>query len=173
MTQILKSSMVVAIVIALIAFFAANVREAGGTVAAQTDEVSGKTKSSVDMSDEEQIIAASEQLAAAIGRRDVKAIGELLAPGFVHRSHGGEAVTRDAFLAGVKHIPGEVVFVKLELIRVDMTGSGALVTGIQHAQLRIDGKPIDDRRRFVDWYVKLAGEWRLQAAVDVPNQEPA
>jgi hypothetical protein len=42
------------------------------------------------------------------------------------------------------------------------------VTGIQHAQVRIDGKVIDDRRPFVDWFVFNHGSWKIQVAVDVP-----
>lgn len=124
------------------------------------------------MDEQSKIIVASERLAAAIGRRDVDAIRGLLAPGFVHRSHGGEAVSLEAFLGAIEQIPGEITFVKLEHLQVDLTASGALVTGIQHAQLRVDGQAIDDRRRFVDWFINVAGEWRVQAAVDLPEQEP-
>jgi len=124
------------------------------------------------MDERTRIVAASEQLAAAIGRRDTGTLRTLLAPGFVHRTHGGDAVSHEAFLAGVEAIPGEIIFVRLEHLHVDITDNGALVTGIQHAQLRLDGQTINDRRRFVDWFVALAGEWRIQAAVDLPHQEP-
>ena len=46
--------------------------------------------------------------------------------------------------------------------------AGVLVTGFQHAQLTIDGETIDDRRGFVDWFVDVNGEWKVQAAVDLP-----
>jgi hypothetical protein len=32
----------------------------------------------------------------------------------------------------------------------------------------IDEQVVDDRRGFVDWFVKVDGEWRIQAAVDLP-----
>ena len=119
------------------------------------------------MTDEEQVRAISGQLADAIGRRDSHAIRAMLAPGFVHRSHGGASVTADAFVAAINAIPGEIVSLSLEELHTDRTPTGILVTGIQHAEVRIEGELITDRRRFIDWFVAVAGEWRIQAAVDV------
>jgi hypothetical protein len=120
------------------------------------------------MSEREQVAEASEKIAAAIARRDVTAIRELLAPGFVHRTLGGEGVDAEAFLRAVEGIPGEITFVRLEQIDIDMAATGALVTGVQHAQVVLDGQVVDDRRGFVDWFVQQAGAWRIQAAVDLP-----
>jgi hypothetical protein len=49
-----------------------------------------------------------------------------------------------------------------------MSEESALVTGIQNAQVRIAGKDVDDRRAFVDWFVKTSGAWRIRAAVEPP-----
>lgn len=114
-----------------------------------------------------RIAAAAEAVAAAIGARDVNALRGLLAPGFVHRTHGGEVAGLEQFLAGIAGIPGDINFVKLEDLRLDVTPAGVLATGVQHAQLRIDGQTIDDRRGFIDWFVDVNGEWKIQAAVDV------
>ena len=121
------------------------------------------------MSDRDEIVDASQQLAAAIGRRDLSALAQCLASGFVHRTHGGTVVDADAFLRGIEQIPGDILSVSLERLDIDLLPSGALVTGVQHAQVRIDGQVVDDRRRFVDWFVKQAGAWRIQAAVDLPE----
>jgi hypothetical protein len=118
------------------------------------------------MGDRKQLIELSERLAAAIGRRDVAAVGGLLATGFVQRHAGGESVDADAFLAGIANLPGEILSVKVEQLTVDLAGDGAILTGMQQAQLRIEGELVDDRRAFVDWFVREAGEWRLRAAVD-------
>jgi hypothetical protein len=112
------------------------------------------------------LIGISERIASAIGRRDVETLRNFLAPGFVHRSHGGAAVDTEAFLQGILDIPGQIRFVRLENVQVDHCPAGAMVTGIQHAQVLVDGKIIDDRRGFVDWFVRHDGEWRIQAAVD-------
>jgi ketosteroid isomerase-like protein len=120
------------------------------------------------MDDRDQIIEASEHMATAIARRDVSAIRALLAPSFIHRTIGGPTTDLDAFIRGIEQIPGDIVFVRLEQLEVDVAGSGALVTGVQHAQVRIDGKLVDDRRSFVDWFVKDSGYWRIRVAVDLP-----
>ena len=117
---------------------------------------------------EQQIIAVAERIARAIGARDLASLRPLLAPGFTHRTHGGDATTVEQFLAGVQAIPGEIVFVRLLDVHVDLTPKGALVTGIQHAQLQLDGQAIDDRRGFIDWFVEIDGDWKIQAAVDLP-----
>jgi Domain of unknown function (DUF4440) len=97
----------------------------------------------------------------------------LLAPGFVHRTHGGPVVGVEAFLQNIEQIPGEILVVRLDRIEVDVTPAGALVTGVQHARVRVEGQVIEDRRGFVDWFVKQNGEWRIQAAVDLPAPDAA
>ena len=114
---------------------------------------------------------AARRLAAAIARRDVDAIRKRLAPGFVHRTHGGAGAQAEAFLQAIEQIPGEILVVSLERVEVDISPLGALVTGVQHAQVRVDGQIIEDRRGFVDWFVKHGGEWRIQAAVDLPGAD--
>jgi hypothetical protein len=120
------------------------------------------------MSDRDEIVSASRQLAGAIARRDLSAIAEHLAIGFVHRTHGGTVVDAEGFIRGIEQIPGEILSVTLERLDIDLLPSGALVTGVQHAQVRVDGQVVDDRRGFVDWFVKEGGAWRIQAAVDLP-----
>ena len=118
------------------------------------------------------ITEAAQKMAAAIARRDLATIEAMLAPGFVHRTHGGPRVDADAFLAAIAAIPGEILLVRLEQLHVDLCASGALVTGIQYAQVLVDGQVVEDRRGFVDWFVKKAGGWRIQAAVDLPEPSP-
>jgi ketosteroid isomerase-like protein len=120
------------------------------------------------MDDRKQVIEVSEHIATAIARRDVRAIRALLAPDFVHRAIGGAATGVDAFLQAIEQIPGEIVFVKLDGLQIDVSGSAALVTGVQHAQVRMDGQLVDERRPFVDWFVKQAGGWRIRVAIDLP-----
>ena len=52
----------------------------------------------------EELVRASEAIAAAIARRDVDVLRSWLAPGFTHRSHGGDAVGAEGFLAAVAGI---------------------------------------------------------------------
>ena len=116
----------------------------------------------------DRITEASWNMANGIARRDLASIRNLLAEDFVHRTPGGAGVEAEAFLRAIEQIPGEIVFVKLEQLEIDLSDRGALVTGIQHAQVRVDGELVDDRRAFVDWFVKESGRWRFRAAVDLP-----
>ena len=121
------------------------------------------------MGDRELLIEVSEQLARLIARRDTTALRGLLAADFVQRPAGGDAVGADAFLDGVAKIPGDILFVKVDQLTTDISGDHAIVTGVQQAQLKIDGALILDRRAFVDWFVRERGAWRLRLAVDLPG----
>ncbi len=116
----------------------------------------------------ERVAEVANAIGAAIARRDVTALRRLLAPGFIQRTHGGAASDAETFLRAIEQIPGEIRLVRLEQLEVDMCPAGALVTGIQYAQVVVDGRLIEDRRGFIDWFVEDAGLWRIQAAVDLP-----
>ena len=110
----------------------------------------------------------ARRIAAAIGARDTAMLATLLDEQFVHRAPGGAATDLTAFLEAIAAIPGEIVSVALEELAIDVAGDAALATGIQHAQVRMDGELIHDRRGFVDWFVKTGDTWRIRVAVDLP-----
>src|SRR5215471_2166130 len=85
------------------------------------------------------------------------------------RAIGGAAVGVDQFLAAIEQIPGEILSVELVELQVDIEGETAVITGVQHARVRIDGEVVDDKRPFVDWMVKASGAWRFRAAIDLPS----
>jgi ketosteroid isomerase-like protein len=118
------------------------------------------------MDDREQLIDRSKRLASAIAQRDLAAVRSFLATGFVQRPAGGDAIDADAFLTGIGQIPGDILFVRVERLTVDVSGDHAVVTGHQRAQLNIDGSVVDDQRSFVDWFVREAGDWKLRAAIE-------
>jgi hypothetical protein len=120
------------------------------------------------MAELDEVRQAAMDVAAAIERRDVRALTGALAPGFLYRTPGGQPLDEETFLKGIAEIPGEIVFVRLVDLEVDLSEAGALATGIQHARVRIDGKEIDDRRAFVDWFVARDGKWQIRVALDLP-----
>jgi ketosteroid isomerase-like protein len=119
----------------------------------------------------ERVLEAAVAIADAVGARDLTRLRTLLSTDFIHRLAGAGASGTAAFLAAVERIPGEIVSVGLARVEIDMAGDGALVTGVQHARVRLEGELIDDTRPFVDWLVKESGEWRLRAAVELPAPE--
>jgi uncharacterized glyoxalase superfamily protein PhnB len=110
--------------------------------------------------------AAAIAVADAIGRRDVAALRELLAPEFCHRTTAGVVTHIDAFLEGIAAIPGTIESVRLEHLQSDLLGDTALVTGTQSARVVLNGEVIDDRRGFVDCFVREGGRWRLRVAYE-------
>jgi len=125
------------------------------------------------MNDEAQLANVSHAIASAIAGRDTDALAAFLAPRFLYRTPGGETLTADAFLESVRQIPGQIAFVRVEQLQIDVEGDAAIVSGIQHAQVRMDGPPIDDVRSFVDFFVRLEGRWVLRAAVGLPSAPDA
>jgi ketosteroid isomerase-like protein len=117
--------------------------------------------------------ACARRIAAAIGARDIATLATLLDEAFVHRGPGGMATGMTAFLEAIAAIPGEIVCVRLEDLAIDVAGAAALATGIQHAEVRMDGQVIIDRRGFVDWFVKTGDTWRIRVAVDLPAASTA
>lgn len=119
--------------------------------------------------DESALREQSHAIAAAIERRDTHLLAGLLAPDFAYRGNAGETMSdAGAFLDGIANIPGEIVFVRLERVVVEVAGDSALVLGVQHAQLTIDGQAVDDRRGFADLFVRMDGTWKLRAGSDFP-----
>jgi hypothetical protein len=125
------------------------------------------------MSERDEVVRLAHAIAEAIGRKDVETLRKMMAPGFVQRTFGAAASDTEAFLNAVAQIPAEILSVQLEALEVDVTPHGALATGRQFAQVRVDGEIVDDRRGFVDWFVKDGGTWKIQAAVDLPLPAPA
>lgn len=122
------------------------------------------------MKDHDDVIEAAHALASAIARRDEQAIAGLLHTDFALRTPGGESVDARTFVSNVGQIPGDILFVRLDGLHIDMTESGALVTGVQHARVRVDGNEVDDRRPFIDWFVQADdGAWRVKIALDLPG----
>ena len=123
------------------------------------------------MSEAERVHRVAREIADAIARKDAETLAGYLAPGFVQRSPGGDARDARAFLEGVREIPVEILDVALDAVQIDVSDGGAIVTGIQHAQVRLQGAIVDDRRAFVDWFVIHDGEWRLRVAVELPSAD--
>jgi hypothetical protein len=123
------------------------------------------------MDDDAQLTAASHDIATAIASRDVETLSRYLAPSFVYRTPGGDTLSSDAFLASVRQIPGEILFVRVRDLEIDIEADAAIVSGIQHAQVRVEGSALDDVRSFVDFFVRREGRWMLRAAVGLPAPE--
>lgn len=119
----------------------------------------------------ERIMELAVGVADAICKRDLAGLRTLLSSDFVIRRAGAGSSDTTAFLSAIGRIPGEIVSVNLARIEIDLSGEGALVTGVQHARVRLDDEVIEDTRPFIDWMVKEGGQWRLRAAVELAPTE--
>jgi ketosteroid isomerase-like protein len=125
------------------------------------------------MAPHQDIERCARAVAAAIGARDIDTLRTLLDKDFVHRGPGQPGTDLSAFLEAIADIPGEIISVSLADLSIDVVGNAALATGIQRAEVRLDGQLISDNRGFVDWFVKTDGEWRIRVAVDLPATTPS
>ena len=119
--------------------------------------------------DDAALVALSEEIASAIERRDLETISRHLAPGFVHRTPGGAAADRAAFLEALRSISGEILLVRVHDLQADVSGDSAVVCGIQHARVKMEGEVAEEQRAFVDYFLRLNGAWKLRTAVDLPT----
>lgn len=120
------------------------------------------------MDERARVEQAATDVAEAIGRKDVAALEQLLAPDFRLRSPGGVSTERAAFIRAVCEVPAEVLSVTLEKLEIDLGDGAALVSGVQHARCRFHGETLNDVRPFVDWFVREAdGAWRIRVALDL------
>ena len=119
--------------------------------------------------DESMLHQLAHRIAGVISQRDAGVLAGILAPGFTYRGDGGQTTSdAEAFLEGIRTIPGEIAFVRLERVTIDIAGDAAMLTGIQHARVKVDGEIIDDRRGFADLFVKIDDAWKLRAGADFP-----
>ena len=62
------------------------------------------------------------------------------------------------------------MFVRVEQLTVDVSGDQRdRHRPFSRHGSNIDGSVVDDRRAFVDWFVRQGGQWRLRTAVDLPS----
>jgi hypothetical protein len=115
----------------------------------------------------EAVLRVEHETMEAIGRKDAAALKRILDGRFVLRTPGGGELTRDEFLKNITSIPAEILSVRGEGVRADFFGETAVVTGVQRARVRADGKEFDSVSAFTDVFVKRRGRWRLRLAYSV------
>lgn len=116
---------------------------------------------------ERAVLRAEAQTMEAIGRKDAAALERVLDEGFVYRTPGGAELSRAEFLRNVAGMPFEILSVRGEGLRVDLFGAAAVVTGVQRARVRADGREQESVVAFTDVFAQRRGAWRLRLAYGV------
>ena len=105
---------------------------------------------------------------AAIARKDVAALAQLLADDFTYRSPGNPDVGKAEFLRNIAAIPVEIRSVEGESVRADVYDGTVVVTGIQRATTGgRDESPDTSRVAFTDVFVQRDGTWCLILAYGI------
>ena len=89
----------------------------------------------------------------------------VLADDFVYRTPGEEDRDRWAFVERMTSFPGEVVSVACHDLRADVFGTAVVVTGVQHAVLRMPNDArFEDFTMMSNVFVWRDGRWLLVLA---------
>ena len=120
----------------------------------------------------EAVLRAEHETMEAIGRKDAEALKRILDQRFVYRSPAGPEQSRDEFLKNVASLPAEILSVRGEGVSADIFGETAVVTGVQRARVRVEGKEFDSVSAFTDIFVLRRGRWRLRLAHSVELPTP-
>jgi len=121
-----------------------------------------------DRSPIDEVLDIEHETFAAIARKDVSALAELLVDDFTYRSPGSPDVGKTEFLRNVAAIPVEIVSVRGEALRADVHGNAVVVTGVQRATTRGAGESQETSAvAFTDVFVRRDGRWRLVLAYGI------
>ncbi|GAA5151962.1 hypothetical protein GCM10023340_31470 [Nocardioides marinquilinus] len=118
------------------------------------------------MSDEDEVVAAADERAAALGDGDAEALTALLHAGFRWLSHRGEALDRDEYVR--RNTGGATAWVsqRLDGARVTVVGDTAVLHAEAVDVVRVDGTPTTFRMPVTQVWVRDAGldaGWRCLA----------
>jgi len=154
----------------LIATLAAAAAPAGGSkMAAAPTEAKMTAAANADVAkDETELLALERETYAALQAKDAARFGKLLADDFVYRAPGQPDADKATFLKSVVELPGTILKIDGEGVKVAIRGDAAMVTGVQRVQLRHpDGTVQAGATAFSDLFVRRAGRWVLAAAFGV------
>lgn len=105
----------------------------------------------------------------ALQTKDLETIKSLTAEDFIYRGADGSETNRDAFVASIAEIPGELTSVEAEGMRVYVYGDTAVMAGLQRSGLKMtDGTEATDAVHFTDVWQRRDGQWKMVFAFSSP-----
>jgi ketosteroid isomerase-like protein len=109
---------------------------------------------------EETIIGLERKWAAAIVKRDVATLNELIADDFTGTSWGGDTYSKTKAVEDIEFKVYVAESVDLEGIKVNVFGDTAVVTLSQVEKSKYDKKEGSGRYGYIDVWVKRNGLWQ-------------
>ena len=131
--------------------------------------LAGAALQAADSADEQAVAAAEHQWLKSQQTNNVELLAPLLADKVVETTGEGKVFSgKDAVLADAKSVTWSSV--EYTDLKVTVFGHTAIATGTFVGQGKdAAGKPLDDRTRFTDTWVKMAdGKWLCVASQDSP-----
>ena len=113
---------------------------------------------------ERELLEVAQELGRAERRKDVVALGSLLAPDYQGVGAIGEFLTKEDVLA--RSSAAELEFTRHEVddLQIRVLESFGLILGTVRLSGRMGGQSFDGRFRFTDVCVKRSGKWQVVAS---------
>lgn len=110
------------------------------------------------------VMDANDKVTRAIAGRDMNTLEGVLSEDFRFEDAGGQSGDRDAWLAGVRALPYQILSVETNELRLEAAGDHAELCGVQRATVLVEGKPVVDEAPFCDRWEKRSNRWWLTFA---------
>lgn len=109
------------------------------------------------------IESIEKQRFAAMEKKDIPFLENVLADDLVYIHSNALTETKADFLSSIK--TGKIVYEKMEVEEMQVRKyrkNTAIVNGIVHVQVQLNGKPADLRLRYTNVYIKQNGKWKME-----------
>lgn len=109
------------------------------------------------------IESIEKQRFTAMEKKDIPFLEEVLADDLVYIHSNALTETKADFLSSIK--TGKIVYEKMEVEEMQVRRyekTTAIVNGIVHVQVQLNGKAADLRLRYTNVYIKQNGKWKME-----------
>ena len=100
----------------------------------------------------------------AYEKRDVEAMNAIVADDFTITFTDGSIQTKPQIIESLKRPGGSSSKFVTESVQSRMYGDTVILIGLVISEWKQDGKPMTDRSRYTDTYVKRNGKWQVVAS---------
>ena len=143
-------------------FLVAAALAAGGLLAANANVAEAATRARVKKVDEQVAVTkAVESFRAAMVRSDGKALTKLAASSLSFGHSNGLIQTREEFVKTVVEKQEVFRYIKLVDQKVTVVGRTAVSRHEFHADILLEGKPLNVKLKCIEVWDKTAGTWKL------------
>ena len=100
----------------------------------------------------------------AYEKKDVAAMTAIVADDFTITFPDGGMQTKPQIIESLKRPAGAAMKFKTESVQSRVYGNTVILIGVVISEWTQDGKPMSDRSRYTDTYVRRNGKWQVVAS---------